>query len=202
MVFHDQDVEIRDAIKLFNRKVEQAGLEGRTIHVGPLIRREQNYINDERSVRRKLFSMLYHFTRSIDIRYTTICFEKRKDIRPGEMATKLFEHIKAVLVRNAIFLNNYDEVIIYYDNGQKELKRAFALAFKDLLSKVTIRKVRPQNYILFQIADLICSLELVALKFERGQASRSETEFFRSKRNFMKDFMKGLIKIRIAHRCW
>ncbi len=197
MVFHNQDAEIHESIKAFDAKVAQAGLEKRTIHVGPLIRREQDYFNDDRVTRKKIFSMLYHFTRSIDIHYSTICIEKRKDIPPGELATKIFEQIKACLVRNVALLNKYDEIIIYYDNGQKELKRAFVLAFKDLLAKITIRKVRPQNYILFQIADLICTLELIALKFMRGQASHSEEDFFKSKRNFMKDFMRGLLKMRI-----
>lgn len=52
----------------------------------------------------------------------------------------------------------------------------------------------PSDYRLFQVADLICTLELLRAKTERGNLSNSEQKIFRSKRELKKDFLKGIKK--------
>ena len=47
---------------------------------------------------------------------------------------------------------------------------------------------------LFQVADLICTLELLKVKIEHGKLSNSEERIFHSKRDLKKDFLKGIRK--------
>ena len=47
---------------------------------------------------------------------------------------------------------------------------------------------------LFQVGDLVCTMELLAEKAESNTFSRSESEFFGSPRTFRKDLLKGLRK--------
>ena len=47
---------------------------------------------------------------------------------------------------------------------------------------------------LFQAADLICTMELLAEKAESNSFSRSEQEFFCSVRDFKKNYLKPLLK--------
>ena len=62
------------------------------------------------------------------------------------------------------------------------------------LSTYSYRKVLPIDYKLFQVADLICTLELLDLKCEHGELSRSEQLIFHSKRELRKQFIKPLQK--------
>lgn len=62
------------------------------------------------------------------------------------------------------------------------------------LSAYDIRKVLPNEYRLFQVADLICTLELLELKIQSGVMTRSEELLFHSKRDLKKDFLKGIHK--------
>jgi len=62
------------------------------------------------------------------------------------------------------------------------------------LSYYDIRKVLPNEYRLFQVADLICTLELLELKMQSREMTRSEKLLFHSKRELKKDFLKGMHK--------
>ena len=57
-----------------------------------------------------------------------------------------------------------------------------------------MRRVFPNQYKLFQVADLICTLELLRVKTEHQDLSNSEKKIFHSKRDLKKDFMKGIRK--------
>ena len=63
-----------------------------------------------------------------------------------------------------------------------------------LYTHIEFRKVKPVNYKLFQIADLICTIELLAIKAENNSFSHSELDFFNNVRDFKKNFLKPLRK--------
>lgn len=48
-----------------------------------------------------------------------------------------------------------------------------------------------------QVADLICTLELIKNKIESNNLSKSETLVFHNKKEFRKDFIKKLWKKKI-----
>ena len=73
---------------------------------------------------------------------------------------------------NSTYFNSFDKIIIYYDNGQnlitKTINASFAISGLNYEFK---KEVQPGSYRLFQVADLICTLELLRIKTERGQLS-------------------------------
>ena len=83
---------------------------------------------------------------------------------------------------------------MYYDNGQHELNRILNTVLATQLADYDVRKVIPNEYRLFQVADLICTLELLKAKIEHGKLSNSEERIFHSKRDLKKDFLKGICK--------
>lgn len=88
----------------------------------------------------------------------------------------------------------FDRIIVYYDNGQKSLTKIIASVFNALFSDVEFRKVTPVDYKLFQVADLICTLELIKDKVNNNAMSTSEIEFFESPRAFKKNIYKNIAK--------
>ena len=66
--------------------------------------------------------------------------------------------------------------------------------FNTLYTHVEFRKVKPIDYKLFQIADLICTMELLAEKAETNSFSHSELEFFGNIRAFKKNYLKYIKK--------
>lgn len=57
-----------------------------------------------------------------------------------------------------------------------------------------MKRVLPKDYRLFQVADLVCTIELTKKKMEHGQMSKSEKLIFHSKKDFYRDFVKRLEK--------
>ena len=83
-------------------------------------------------------------------------------------------------------------LIIYYDNGQKPLKRILNIIFSSRFSDIEVRRVRPVDYKLFQVADLICTLEHIYVKIELGLFSNSEKEFFSRPHDFKRDYWRKI----------
>ena len=82
-------------------------------------------------------------------------------------------------------------------NGQIELTKVLISVFSTLYAHVEFRRVQPVDYKLFQVADLVCTMELLAEKAENNNLSRSEQEFFGNARDFRKDYLKNFQKKRL-----
>lgn len=79
--------------------------------------------------------------------------------------------------------------------GQIELTKIFSSVFNAMLPKIEFRKVLPSEFILFQVADLLCSFCLIDLKLSHGCClSHSELTFFGNLRDLKKNYLKPIKK--------
>jgi hypothetical protein len=85
LVFHNQAEELDDKIRAFDNTIKLLGVNGKAVHTGPLIRRENEYRNTDRSERIKIFRSILTFFRKADIRYETFVVEKRQIGDPIEL---------------------------------------------------------------------------------------------------------------------
>ena len=110
----------------------------------------------------------------------------------GILHDRLLQQIVAFLSAYAAEFNAYDKLKVYYDNGQSDVSLILRDAFALFSSKIEfVPNVTPEKYKLFQVADMIATLELVRLKLEvEGRISDAEKEFFLSIQNLKKNFLK------------
>ena len=92
----------------------------------------------------------------------------------------------------------FDHRAPYYINGQTEVTKIPVSVFNTLLDNVEFKRVIPSNYRLFQVADLLCTLELISLKMDNNLLSASEEQFFGSIRDLKKNYLKPMAKIRFV----
>ena len=194
MVFHQQDEDIKQSISKLNRELSYLGLDNLCIHTGPIIRREEIYTNMGIDERRKIFNKMVAFIRQINIRYKCFYIEKRHVDDVIEATGKLSKQISGFIRDHYDDLQSFDNVKIYYDNGQIEVSKILSSVFNAMLSNPVFRKVMPRDYKLFQAADLICTMELTKLKLENGLFSKSEKVFFGSIRDLRKNYLKPISK--------
>lgn len=192
LVFHDQSKDISAGIEHLKRQVVEQGFHREhAVHTGPLVRRESDYSNIELKDRRKLFRHLYDFARVADIRYKTFIYKKREFKDHDALVSRMSREL-GLFVRDELgFLQSFESLIVYYDGGQKEITTIINAVFSVMVD-AEIRRVKPSDYCLFQVADLFCTIELVERKLETGGMSRSEAAFFRSARTFKKNYWKPL----------
>lgn len=194
MILHNQSDSISDSIESLNDHIKNLGYPNHNIHIGPIIRRESIYSYDLMEKRKKLFGALFNFTRKLPFSY--ICAKVRKNECADiiTLTAKLSKAISVSITENIEFFNNFDQIILYYDNGQVELTKILISVFNSLFSHVEFRKVSPADYKLFQVADLVCTMELIDEKVKNNILSQSETEFFHSPREFRKNYYKYISK--------
>lgn len=196
MVLHEQDKDISSMVHSLKDSLNNRGYKNHYIHVGPLIRRENPYLNFTREERRSLFNLLFHFTRRAPIQYIGITMNKREisNQTPTAYIDTLTKKIAVELKDKLNYFAQFDKIIVYYDYGQSELAKILVNAFNTLFNNTEFRKALPTDYTLLQVADLICTTQMIS---EKQSMSRSEEEFFYSKRDFYKNILKYILKKRL-----
>lgn len=144
-----------------------------------------------------MLNKMLAFTRSLDIKYKTCIVEKKQAKDSMSLTIALSKQLSRFLNDNLLFFQNFDRVVIYYDNGQVELNRILASVFAVILPHAEFKRVLPAQYRLFQVADLLCTMELISIKAEHCILSKSETAFFGNIRDLKKNYLKPLSRLRV-----
>ena len=192
-VFHNQEDDISSALKFFKENISNLGFNVKSLHAGPIIRREEEYKNVAREDRKRLFKVMMSFFRKSPLLCKSIYIEKKHMEDDIEIVDRLSTELKRFLSDHLEFFQSFDVVKVYYDNGQIPIARMLVIVFKFMLSNVEIRKVVPSNYQLFQISDMLCTLKHIELKMEKKMMSKSELAFFNySDRILKKEYLKHI----------
>jgi len=196
LVFHDQSEDISYDIDRFNEKIRLAEFPDSPVHTGPLIRNEGVYSNLSLLERKRIFNSLYFFTKNVEIKYRAIIVEKKQLVDEIDLHLRITKQLSAFLKKNIDELLQFERIVVYYDFGQMELTKILLSVFNSVLSDVEFKKVVPANYKLFQVADMLCSLELLSIKAEKKTLSKSEHLFFESERDLKKSYLNAIRKKR------
>jgi hypothetical protein len=192
LVIHNQSKDISENVKRLDKSIGMLGMPPRAIHTAPLIRRELDYVNYPLELRRKILNSLFTFFRHVDIKYKTIVVEKKEASDEIELVARISKLLSRFLNEYFELLSAFDEVKIYYDNGQTQLTRLLVSVFNSVLDNVTFEKIVPVDYKLAQVADLCCTLELLSLKADSKSFSKSEKYFFPSIKQMRKSYLLPL----------
>ena len=192
LLLHNQSVNITESISTFANKLRQLDLPICSVHSGPLIRREFEYRELSLLERKRIFNIIYNFSRTTNIKYHSFIVEKKQLVEEIDLIIRLTKQLSAFLHRHIKTLIEYDRIIVYYDYGQKELTKILVSSFHTVLNNVEFKKVTPSDYTLFQAADMICTLELLAVKAEKKQLSKSELAFFKSAKDLNRSFLRAI----------
>ena len=197
MVLHDQSTDITQPIRALEESVRNAGFSIEYIHTLPAIRREgifENYSIDER---RQLIYKMLNFYNKCSIRHITIAVNRREAPDRVALSGRLARELKKMLDSHADAFNAYEKIIVYYDHGQMELNSILSAVFSIYFSNVEFRTAAPQQYRLLQVADFVCSMELLRIKRNEKRLSNTEEKFFYKPQELKKAFLKSIDKKRL-----
>ncbi len=195
MILHNQSLDIsKDIAKLSSEFINLGYTNDFVVHTGPLVRKEEIYCNMPPNDRRAIFSKLFFFTLRADIQYKSFVFDKRQYKDTMKMEATMARELSLFIRTNLPFFQSFDNIILYYDNGQKQITRMLNNVLATELKEYDVRCVLPKDYKLFQAADLICTLELIDAKCKSGDLTKSEIAIFHSKRDLYKQFIRPIKK--------
>lgn len=196
LITHEQENLIKEQVEKLNLRFDLSNTNIQAMHTAPLIRRENIYKNLGITERRKMFNIFFNFTRKVGIKYKNIIVDK-KHKTPLDINSSISMNLSTFVKENLCYFQQFDKIIIYYDNGQNQLANILVSVFSSWFhDKFEYRTVSPYDYKLFQVADFICTLALINHKLECGQDfTKSEQIFFGSKRNLKMNYLKHIRKL-------
>lgn len=197
MVFHDQAKDITNTVSRYDEAIRNTGSGIEYAHTGPIIRRESIFENLSINERRKIIYILLNFYNACDIRHTTICVSRKEAPDKVSLSGRIAKKMKQFLDAHEEFFATFDRVVVYYDNGQAELSAVLNAVFSMYFTSVEFRKAEQQKYRLLQVADFVCSMELLAVKYQEKRLSSSEERFFYKPQELKKTFLKSVTKKRM-----
>lgn len=193
LVLHRQEDSITEQISTLDSKLASLRLDNLCFHAGPIIRHEDGYEYMNWELRNCIFSAMMAFARRVDFKYHCICVDKKFVTSASQIVDRLKSGLNdfALMVRGRV----QGKIKVYYDCRQSVVTRllheAFASAFGSNVEFA--QKVRPVNYKLFQVADLVCALSLIDQRLRLGlQMTSSEERFFGGVRKFKRVYLKQL----------
>lgn len=197
LVFHDQSFDISPFVRDLDAATERMGLDPEVFasHAGPLIRREKIFAPFRREWRAKLFKLLFDFARRVDFKYHCLYVDKKYISSALHIVSNLQAELASFLTSHAAQLHSFDKIKVYYDCGQSPVTNLLYKTFTADVGEMVefAHDVRPQNYKLFQVADLICTTVLIERRLLNGERmTESEHAFFGGPRLFKRNILKYL----------
>lgn len=192
-VFHDQQHDISEKVSHLERFLSELGFPNHCVHTEPIIRNEAVYKDLTLDERKKIFNCLCRFARRAPVSHKTFVFKKTEADSKFQMLSRMSREIAAFINSHLAFFKSFDSVKIYYDNGQAEITSLITTVMAPLIHDLTVKNITPNNYRLFQVADLFCTLMLTQEKYmDKGKFSRSEICIFSNYHNFKKNYFSIL----------
>lgn len=197
LVLHDQDQDISQAVRELNRANDDLGLDPETFqfHSMPLIRQDDEYAAMSRRMRGRILNRMMTFVRNVKFSYCTFCVDTAFVNTPEQV----FERIKRQMLE---FIRSHREafeglgsVKVYYDAGQKQVGRLLEETVGEALGCPVVFEsgVKQGSYKLLQVADLICTVELISRRLEDGvPLPLAEARFFGGPREFKRNILKKI----------
>ena len=193
-VFHNQTDDISGNINRLEWQLKNCGFEDEYIHTHPIIRKEEPYHNLSIDERRKILNKMLRFTMACDISYFNIIVNKTEADNKFKLSAKIAKELSDFIRNNLEFFQSFDNIIVYYDYGQQELSVIINTILNTQFTNVDFRNASPKQYKLLQVADFICSVELLKQKREHYQLTKSETNFFYKPNELKKNYIKSVEK--------
>ena len=195
LVFHEQSEPIEQHISRYERHLADAALPDVPFHAGPLLNGHDAYEGMPMSDRKRLLVAFLTLVRNLPFTYVTFAHRKtefKDDKRRFE--AQLRRDLANYLLTHLDQFQSYDVIKIYYDNGQQVVTNALQASVGYALAKeaVVYRKANPRDYRLEQAADLICTIELTALKYQAGESTATDCKMFGDWRAFKQNYLKVL----------
>lgn len=203
LVFHEQSNGLGRYEEDYLQALKRKGLEDIPLHLSPLLNGNDRYRGMDVEERKKYLAAFRVFLQYLPFRYAAFAYRKSEldanMLAPHGAINRIRRDLAIFLLDHLEYLQQFDEVEVYYDNGQALVTQALHDAVELALSKEAIvyRDASPARYRFSQVADYICTLELEAIKYANAETGATGNLFFGMRKRFERDFLKKLRKHRL-----
>lgn len=117
-VFHDQADSISEAVTGHEAKLTRADLPNITFHSKPLMNGHKDYEFLGLEQRKAMLAYFSSFARKLPISYITFVYRRSQFEDSARLMERMGRDISSAMVEHLGFFQPFDDVKVYYDNGQ------------------------------------------------------------------------------------
>lgn len=196
LVLHEQSDDISQIINLYESDLHAKGLPNIPLHTSPLMYSKDAYAGMDIQDRKRLLQAFFTMFQHMPIKYHAFAYKKSELHDRTALEARMKRDVVNFIFDNLEYLQKFDKVKVYYDDGQQVVTKALHDAIEYALSAeaVLYKDGNPKDYRLAQAADFICTLELAALRFEAGKTTKTYDRFFGTYGYFKKNWLKKIRK--------
>ena len=152
--------------------------------------KDYEFLNIEQ--RKVMLAYFSSFVRKLPISYITFVYRRSQFEDPTRLMERMGRDISSAMIEHLGFFQSFDDVKVYYDNGQDIVKQALDRSVGKVLSKGVVRrrKTSMTDYRLEQVADYLCTIELALVKYEAKENGETYNKFFGGIGSFKRNWLK------------
>lgn len=190
--FHEHNDDIMHELKKLNERLEKIGYTN-MIHMADLIMKREDYKDFSIDKRKSIFNAIYNFSRKIPVKYQTIIIDKKYTDSARVLRQKLSSEINKMVKDHESYFEKFDQIVMYYDNGQETLGiilDSIFLRFESFEHRVEFDHKEKR---LFQVSDMLTYIDKYDYKFKnKMKFTKGEKYFFTTEdvRRILKELNK------------
>lgn len=175
---HESDNSIVDDLEYLNNRLKKAHYDG-MIHLADFVARRGDYAHFDLEQRKNIFWSIFYFSKRVKVKIHTIIVDKRYKNNKTQLNRELAIEINKFFESISDYMNEFEKVVIYYDNGQEALG---AIIDTLLITKNNIEHRIEFNHKekrLFQVSDMLTVVDKIVYKHNNNmQMTKAEKYFF------------------------
>lgn len=175
--FHEQGNDISNEINNLNARLKKIGYTG-MIHMADLIMKRGDYVNFDINMRKSIFNAIYLFSKKISVKYFTIIIDKKYTNNLKVLKKRIFSEIEKMIIENQKYFNKFKKIILYYDNGQKELGKILNKIFGSFENYEHIIEFNHEKERLFQVSDMLTYIDKLEYKYKNKMSLNNGEKYF------------------------
>ena len=178
---HESVNSISDELNYLNEKLKKLDYDG-MIHLAYLVAKRGDYSHFSLEKRKSIFWAIFYFSVRVKVKIRTIIVDKKYINKKTQLNMSLAREISKFLKDNAEYINSFDKVVIYYDNGQETLATLLDAVFATNPNVERRIDFDHKEKRLFQVSDMLTVIDKLDYKRKNKLPfTKAEKYFFNGK---------------------
>lgn len=178
---HESSDSIQNELKYLNEKLASLDYKG-MIHLAYLVAKRGDYSHFDLEKRKSIFWSIFYFSNRVKVKLKTIIIDKKYINKKMQLNMALAREIGKFVNDNREYLESFDKIVIYYDNGQETLATILDTLFAanpKVERRIEFDHTKKR---LFQVSDMLTVIDKMDYKRKNKiPFTKAEKYFFTGK---------------------
>ena len=152
------------------------------IHLAYLVAKRGDYSHFDLEKRKSIFWAIFYFSNKVKAKIRTIVIDKKYLNKKMQLNSALAKEIGQFINDNIDYIDSFDKVVIYYDNGQETLATILDTLFATKSNVERRIEFDHKSKRLFQVSDMLTEIDKLDYKRKNNiPFTKAEKYFFNGK---------------------